>query len=399
MSLLLAIIYLSFIALGLPDSLMGSTWPEVHIRLTVPVENLSYLTLTISVCTIVSSFFSGKLLRALGTPWVTVLSVGLTALSLLGFAVAPNWISFYLCTIPLGLGAGCVDAALNAYVALNFKAHHMSFLHCFWGIGAFMGPLLISFFLGKNGDYRKGYLLMAGIQLVLTLILFFYLPTWLKKAEGEKRESLPGKKLVDASRGSIGWRDLIRFRRVLLCFFAYCAAESLAGIYGSVFLVGRGLSAADAARGTALFYFGITFGRFLSGFLTMRLSSPRMIRLGGGIMLIGLLALIFLPGGASRFGLAVFGLGCAPVYPSIIQLTPEHYGRERAQSMMGIQMGFAYIGSSLLPFCFGQSLRFVSSSAYPFVLLVLSLLMLFFFERRLPSLSGTPEKYVRNDGK
>lgn len=370
-SLLLAIIYISFISLGLPDSLLGSAWPIMHKDLQVPIAYAGIISMIISGGTIVSSLNSNRLIKKLGTGKVTALSVGMTAIALLGFSFSNSFILLCILAIPYGLGAGSVDAALNNYVAINFKAKHMSWLHCFWGIGATAGPYIMGFCLTNGFTWNTGYLTIGIIQIVLTGILIFSLPLWKINNSKAKEDN---EDITEIESPSL--KEILKIRGakpILIAFFCYCALESTAGLWGSSYLVmNHGISAETAAKWISLFYLGITFGRFLNGFLAMKLSDKTMIRIGQGIIAIGILSL-FLP--FKDIGLCIsfilIGLGCAPIYPCIIHSTPENFGKNLSQAIIGVQMASAYMGSTFMPPLFGLITEHITVKLFPFYLIAL----------------------------
>ena len=380
LSLLLAIIYMAFISLGLPDSLLGSAWPVMRLDFGAELSFAGVISMIIAGGTIVSSLLSERMTRKLGAALVTAISVGLTAAALFGFSLSPSLFWICLCAVPYGLGAGAIDAALNNYVALHYSSRHMSWLHCFWGVGASISPYIMSAALTRSGSWQAGYRAIGVIQIVLTALLFFSLPLWkTAKTDGAPEE--------DESRPLLGLRGALRISGVpliLIAFFAYCGAETTAGLWSASYLVGvRGLGAELAARFASLFYLGITFGRFLNGFVADRMGDRRMIRVGLGVMTLGV-ALILLPFGSdlpSLCGLVIFGLGCAPVYPSIIHSTPFNFGKENSQAIIGIQMASAYVGSTLMPPLFGLIAQHISLRLYPVFLAVMTALLLLMTER------------------
>lgn len=368
MTLLLVLIYISFISLGLPDSLLGSAWPSMYSGLNVPVSYAGAVSMLIAGGTIISSLFSAKIIRRLGTGKVTAISVLMTALSLLGFSISKNFIFLCIFSIPLGLGAGSVDAALNNFVALHYKARHMSWLHCFWGIGATIGPVIMSICLTRNGTWGTGYKTVGLIQFLLAVILFISLPLWGKV---EKREVQHG----DEKAGDLGFGELIKVKGAkfaFIAFFFYCSLESTCGLWGSSFMVlNRGISPDVAARWASLFYMGITFGRFVSGFLMIRISTSRMVQIGQGLIVFSII-LILLPVKDIVLGIGLFltGVGCAPIYPCMIHQTPEKFGSELSQSMIGIQMASAYVGTTFMPPLFGLLAQNISIALFPYFLLI-----------------------------
>ena len=387
-SLLLAIIYLSFISLGLPDSLIGSAWPIMHVDLGVSMSSAGIITIIISVGTIIASFFSNALTNKLGTGLVTAISVTFTALGLIGFSFAKAFWMLCVFAIPYGLGAGAVDAALNNYVALNYPARHLSWLHCMWGVGASISPYIMSFALTGGLGWGSGFRIVFYIQISLSAILFFTLPVWkkcVKKSSNFENsidriskngaiEQTEQKKVSTASVFGIKGIYL-----VFIAFFAYCAMEQTAGLWATSYLVNyKGIEATVAAKFASFFYIGITLGRGISGFFAEKLGDKRLIRFGTIIILIGIL-LVAIPTSVSwpsLVGLIVIGLGCAPVYPAIIHSTPDNFGKENSQAVIGVQMAFAYIGITAMPPLFGLIAEKINIGLYSAYLLVFALLML-----------------------
>ncbi len=374
-SLLLAVIYIAFISLGLPDSLLGSAWPVMYQQLGVPMSYAGIISMIIALGTVVSSLQSDRLNRALGTGKVTALSVATTALALFGFSISRKFYMLCLWAVPYGLGAGSVDAALNNYVALHYKSRHMSWLHCFWGLGATIGPYIMAYALTGGMGWNSGYRIISVMQIVLTAVLVLSLPLW-KKPAGAK-EAAGGR--------ALSLREVVAIpgaREVMLCFFCYCAVEQTAGLWASSYLNGyKGVDAETAARFAGLFYIGITAGRAVSGFATVKFSDAAMSRLGFGVIALGIAAMILpLGNGASLGGLILIGLGCAPIYPSIIHATPAHFGAERSQAVIGVQMASAYVGTCLMPPVFGLIAQHVTVALLPVYLLALLALMAFMHE-------------------
>lgn len=373
-TLLLSIIYIAFISLGLPDSLLGSAWPLMHGELGVSISYAGIISMIISGGTIVSSLLSYKLTKKLGTGFVTAISVLLTATALFGFSVSNSFVLLCILAVPYGLGAGAVDAALNNYVALHYASKHMSWLHCFWGVGASVGPYIMGYAIAAGQGWRSGYGIVSVIQLVLTVVLFISLPLWKKKnalnAENEDTEAV------------VGLKDAIKIKGVkpiLLAFFGYCAFETTAGLWASTFLAEhKGVDSHTAATFASLFYLGITFGRFVCGFIADRLGDKAMIRYGIAVMLFGVI-LIAIPINSSitaLIGLITAGIGCAPVYPSIIHSTPANFGKENSHAIVGIQMASAYLGSTLMPPVFGLIADNITPALYPFYLAFFAVLMI-----------------------
>ena len=370
--LLLPVIYLAFISLGLPDSLLGAAWPSMYPELGVPVSYMGVISMIIALGTIVSSLQSDRLTRHLGAGLVTALSVLMTALALLGFSLSRSFPALLLWAIPYGLGAGSVDAALNNYVALHYKSRHMSWLHCMWGVGASLGPYVMGYALTGGGAWNLGYRYIAVLQMVLTAILFLSLPLWKTQA---------GQDAAETSRPqALTLREIVRIpgtKAVMVTFFCYCALEQTAGLWASSYLVlRRGVSEQWAATFASLFFTGITIGRALSGFLTIKLNDRRMIRLGQAITAVGIAALLLPLGSyAALGGLVLIGLGCAPIYPCIIHATPENFGADRSQAIIGVQMASAYVGTCLMPPLFGLLATHITISLFPIYLLGILLMM------------------------
>ncbi len=377
-SLLLPIIYVAFISLGLPDSLLGSAWPSMYPQLGVPVSYAGIISMIISLGTIISSLNSDRLTRALGTGKVTAISVGMTAAALFGFSVSGQFWMLCLWAIPYGLGAGSVDAALNNYVALHYESRHMSWLHCMWGIGTMISPMVMGAALAGGMPWTSGYRYIALFQILLTAVLFVSLPLWQKRTVGTSgKEAAP----TALTFGQV--LHLPGAKEVMLCFFCYCALETTAGLWASSYLtLSRGVPAGTAASFASLFYIGITAGRAACGFLTLKFNDVQMIRMGQGILAMGVLALL-VPGPQvlALAGLVLVGLGCAPIYPSIIHSTPDHFGAERSQAVIGIQMASAYVGNLAMPPLFGLLANNITPALFPFYLLVLLLLMVFMHEQ------------------
>lgn len=376
-SLLLAVIYLAFIGLGLPDSLLGAAWPMIYPQFGVPVSSMGLISMIISAGTILSSLNSSRLTRALGAGKVTLLSTALTALALLGFGMSRSLWQLCFWAVPYGLGAGSVDAALNNYVALHYASRHMSWLHCMWGVGTIIGPSLMSAALTGGHGWSGGYLLTALVQGLIVAVLLLSLPLWGRPTSGNGSET---------ETAALSLREVLTIpgaKEVMLCFFGYCALESTAGLWAASYLtLARDIPAETAAGFAALFYLGITAGRAVSGWIAPHLGDDGMIRLGLWGIGLGLAALL-LPGPAavSLAGLVIIGLGCAPIYPSIIHSTPAHFGAHRSQAVIGVQMASAYVGSMAMPPLFGLMARQITPALFPFYLLVLLGLMAWMHHR------------------
>ena len=371
-SLLLALIYLAFISLGLPDSLLGSAWPVMQSELQVPLSFAGVISMIIAGGTIVSSLFATRVIRKLGTGRVTALSVGLTAVALFSFSLSHFPVSLCLWAVPYGLGAGAVDAALNNYAAIHFSSRHMSWLHAFWSVGVTISPNIMSFCLARNLGWAIGYRSVAILQIILTFVLFLSLPLW-KEQKSDNATVAPKALTIPQALKIPG----VPF--VLLAFFGFCALECTAGLWASSYLVEfRQVDVETAARFAALFYLGETVGRFLNGLVADRFGDLKMIRVGI-LTMIGGVVLVFLPLKTDLLalvGLVVVGLGAAPVYPCIIHSTPFRFGTENSQALVGIQMTSAYLGSTFMPPLFGLLAQHISIGLYPLYLGLFALLML-----------------------
>ena len=373
-SLLLALIYIAFISLGLPDSLLGSGWPVIHTDLDVPISFMGIISMTISGGTIVSSLLSDKLTGKLGTRIVTVISVFLTAFALFGFSFSTQFWMLIVFAVPYGLGAGAIDAALNNYVALHYSSKHMSWLHCFWGVGTIVSPFVMSYAL-TNSNWNNGYRIVGFIQLAIAILLLVTLPVWkVHNQSAEKKQQ---------SIGLIGALKIKGVPFLLIGFFAYCAAEATAMSWASTYFTEvKGISTEKAAQFAALFYIGITVGRFLSGFVTDKLGDKKMIIIGTCILSCGIIDLM-IPVSyplVSIIGFVVIGFGCAPIYPSIIHSTPNNFGAENSGAIIGIQMASAYVGSTFIPPLFGLLGNHIGFKILPVYLIVFVALLITMLE-------------------
>lgn len=447
--LFLALMYVTFISLGLPDSLLGASWPVMQPDLGVPYSYAGIASMVVAGGTIVASFFSGHLIQRLGTGTLTRVSVAMTAVALLGFSQTRSFAWLLMMAVPLGLGGGAVDAALNHFVATHYKAHHMNWLHCFWGVGAMAGPLIMAQFIADGDHWRRGYLAVSLIQGMLVAVLFASMPLWrrMEHASGTQAaanqpnqagpspkhggeaptpgasqagtapvQDAPGIQNVQDThdiqvvddvldtrdtqdtrgtretqttrdtqgahgRGS-GMADIVghlpRVWPLLLSFLLYTGIEATAGLWGSSFLVrARGFGVSEAASGVSLFYGSLTVGRIVAGFVSMKMSDARLIRLSLLIILAGAGALLIpWSHGLSLLGLAVVGLGCAPIYPAMLHQTPGRFGAELAPVLMGMQMAVAYTGSTFLPPAFGLVTAGQRLGLLPFVVLLYAAVML-----------------------
>ena len=378
LTVLLVIVYIAFISLGLPDAILGSAWTMIYEDLNVPISYAGLVTMIITGGTIVSSLFSGKMIKKFGTGKVTTFSVFLTAMALLGVYFAPSFIWICLLAIPLGLGAGAVDTALNNFVANHYEAKHMNWLHCFWGIGATSGPFIMSFYLLKENGWRSGYATIGIIQAILVVGLFLSLPLWRKFEDSNEEEK--------ESSTSINVGALLKLpgaKPTLIAFLCYCGIELTTGLWASSFLVfDSGLSSGVAAKWVSLYYLGITVGRFLAGLLSIKLNNKQMIRLGQLICLLGaVLLMIPFSNNFKLVGLILIGLGCAPIYPAMLHETPNKFGQDLSQHIMGIQMATAYVGSTIVPPLFGMLSKFSGFGILPGFLLIFIIVMLLSTER------------------
>ena len=370
--LLLVVIYISFISLGLPDSLLGSAWPIMYSELNVPISYAGIISMIIAVGTIISSLQSDRLTKKLGTGKVTAISVAMTATALFGFSISKSFMALCIWAIPYGLGAGSVDASLNNYVALNYESRHMSWLHCMWGVGATLGPYIMGYVLTKDMSWSSGYHIIGILQIALTLVLILSIPLWKKRSINDSGEDINEKVL------SI--KEIIKIsgaKEVMLCFFCYCALEQTASLWASSYLtIYKGISADTAASLASMFFIGITIGRFFSGFITMKLNDTQMIRIGSFLIGVGIIIML-LPFGtnASILGLIMIGLGCAPIYPCIIHSTPEHFGEDKSQAIIGVQMASAYVGTCIMPPIFGLIANYISVALFPVFLLAILIVM------------------------
>jgi fucose permease len=365
--LLILLIYLAFISLGLPDGLLGAAWPSMYQSLDVPLSFAGYVTMIVAGGTIISSLSSDRLSRRFSTQWILIVSVALTALAIFGFSFSSAYWQLCLWAIPYGLGAGAVDSSLNNYVSLHYKSRQMSWLHSFWGVGATLGPYIVSLCLGQSMGWYWGYRIVGFIQVGLVLILLASAPLW---KINEKAAVVSETEAKSAHLGFFRTWGLKGTAFVFLSFFAYCSLESTAGLWSaSYFVLNRGVSEERAASWASLFYFGIGGGRFLMGFFANRLGDRRAVRVGLGILLIGLIVLMIPYGEHTPLaGLLLIGLGCAPVYPSLIHETPTSFGKEHSQEVIGIEMATAYVGSTFMPPLFGVLARYVDILYFPYYL-------------------------------
>ncbi len=383
---------MAFISLGLPDSLLGTAWPLMQPEYGVSFDAAGIVSMFVAGGTIVSSLASGFVIKHLGTGKVTFISCFMTAVSLLGVSFSHSFIWLLFLAIPLGLGAGSVDAALNNYIALHYKAHHMSWLHCFWGVGATLGPIIMSQFIAGQNSWRNGYLTVSMIQFLLVIMLFFTLPLWKRMAKEfhhspeniNNYEDIDNKdNLNKIEEKSINPLKIRGVKFALASFMFYCGVESTMGLWGSSFLVGvRGLSPAAAAKAVSLFYAGITVGRFITGFITLKLNNITLIRTGQTTALVGtVLLLLPLPTIVTISSFVIVGIGCAPIFPCMIHETPIRFGKENSQSIIGYQMALAYTGATFLPPILGFIAARTTIRLYPFFILAYIIIMFSCSER------------------
>ncbi|HWR22338.1 MAG TPA: MFS transporter [Feifaniaceae bacterium] len=378
-SLLLVVIYIAFIGLGLPDSLLGAAWPVAHIDLGVPLPLAGIVSIVSAGGTVISSLLSERMIRRFGTGKVTAVSVLLTSAALMGMGFVREFWVVLLLAVPLGVGGGTVDAALNNFVALHYKATHMNWLHCFWGVGATAGPMIMSLYLSDNfwhGAYRTVSLALLGIACLIA----FSLPLWKRVGskdaaaqEGSHAEIVPRRELLKRPGAAF----------MCIAFFTYCGAEYAAGLWASTYFVNvKGVAPDTAASWASMFFFGITAGRLLSGFAAMKLSDRTLVRIGEAMALLGvLLMLLPLPDALSLAGLLLIGLGCAPIFPSLLDETPQLFGAQHSQGLMGLQLASAYAGGTLMSPLFGWISPVIGLAAWPWYLLAIFILMIFATER------------------
>lgn len=377
-SLLLPVIYLAFISLGLPDGLLGAAWPTIYTDFGVSVSYAGIITFIICLGTITSSLLSDRITHKFGTGMVTFFSVFLTAIAIFGFSLSKSFIFMCLWSIPYGLGAGGVDASLNNYVAVNYKSHHMSWLHCMWGLGATAGPYIMGYALSR-GSWPLGYRIVGIVQAVLTMILLLSLPMWKKGNEAD--EGIEIKESETKRNKPLKFREILAIpgaKEIFIMFFCYCAVEQTTGLWASSYLnMYLGVDTKTAAHFASLFFLGITVGRALNGFLTFKFGDKQLIRAGELLILVGGLLILFkisLP--AVFAGIIIVGLGCAPIYPSIIHSTPDHFGADNSQAIIGVQMASAYVGSLLMPPLFGFLGKQISMGLLPVYILIILVLMI-----------------------
>ncbi len=371
--ILILIIYAAFISLGLPDALLGSAWPVMQVEMNAPISYAGLVSLIISGGTIVSSLFSDKMTRKFSSGTITAFSVLLTAIGLFGFSVSNSFIMLCIFAIPYGFGAGAVDATLNNYAALHYKAKHMSWLHACWGIGAALGPYVMGAYLTNNMAWNYGYLTVAILQVILTVIIFASLPLWKKRDKASD----------ETEAKELSFKEALQIKGVkliLISFFCYIAVEATAGLWASSYLVSvHDIDENTAAFFASLFYLGITTGRILSGFIADKAGDKRLIRYGLAIVLLGAI-LIPINESLALAGILIVGFGCAPIYPAIIHSTPSNFGKENSGAIIGIQMACAYTGMIVAPPLFGLIAEYITITLYPYYLIVFAVLMIILIE-------------------
>ena len=364
--LLIIVIYIAFISLGLPDSMLGAAWPAMYQDLHVPVSYAGFISMTICFGTVVSSICYSRLSRRFHTETITILSVAATAAALLGFSFAPTFPCLIALALILGLGAGSVDAGLNNYVALHFKARAMNFLHASWGLGTLVGPFLLSYLFANGLGWRPGYRVLGTAQSCIVLLLIFSIPLWRRNRTDEESSGNGEESAMDAG-------VAIREKGVaaaLIGFFSYCAMENTAMLWSATFLVSaRGFSESQAAGSAGLLFWGMTAGRIVAGLISDKLGDSRMIRIGEILIAAAAALLIALPPDFCRAALFLLGLGFGPIYPAMIHQTPECFGAKASGAIIGLEMASAYVGSAFMPPLFGALGRATTMGILPFFVL------------------------------
>lgn len=392
-TLLLAVIYLAFISLGLPDSMLGSAWPSMFVDFDVPVSFAGIISAIIAFGTIISSLASDRITRWLGASKTTAISALITALSLLGFAFSSEFWMLCVIAVPYGLGAGSVDAALNNYVSIHFSSRHMNWLHCMWGLGAAIGPFIMGSVLTNGLSWSKGYVAVSVIQIVIAAILFISLPIW-KKPMADKNEASENV----AQSKPLSLKEVVSLKgakAAMITFFCYCALEVIVTLWASTYInLEKGIDAETAALWGSLYVLGITAGRAACGFISIKLNDTQLTRLGEGIMVLGLILMLLpLPNGFTLAGLITFGVGSAPIYPCIIHSTPARFGADKSQALIGVQMASAYTGTCLMPSIFGIFANHISVALFPAFIGALTVIMIVMFEiyNKLASIKAKQE--------
>jgi fucose permease len=359
---------MAFISLGLPDSLIGVSWPLIRAEYSLPLEYGGFLSLIITIGTISSSLLSGYLIERLKTGKVVVFSILLIVIALLGYALSESFIFLLLFSIPMGFGAGSIDTALNHYVAINYKPHHMNWLHSFWGIGATAGPAIMAYYLLDN-DWRDGIMTIAILQFIFLIIMTLSLPLW-KEKQKDKEESKQKPKKLRISKIHGVWF-------ALFIFLFNVALEVSVGVWGSSYLIlSKSILAGQAATIIALYYGGITFGRLLSGLASFKLSNKHLIFSGILLVFVGALGLIIFDKQVPMtISFVVLGIGLSPIFPSMIHDTPKNFGEEQAQYVIGYQIAFAYIGGAIFPPVLGLLFGRLSIELFPYMIFLMACLL------------------------
>lgn len=374
--LLIAVLYLSFISLGLPDSVLGSAWPTMFVEFNVPESYAGIVSAIIAFGTIISSLMSDRITKKLGASKTTVISILTTALALLGFGISNKFYMICIFAIPYGLGAGSVDAALNNYVSLHFESKHMNWLHCMWGIGAATGPIIMGMVLTNSMSWNSAYIIIGSIQAAICFLVFLSMPIWKKTVTKQQSEE---------KYDPIPLKHILKFKgvkAVMITFFCYCALEVVITLWASTYLnLQKGIPAETAATWGGLYLIGITAGRAVCGFISMKLNDTQLTRLGEGILFVGLVMLLLpLPNIYSLIALVILGVGSAPIYPCVIHATPARFGKDKSQAIIGVEMASAYTGTCLMPPLFGIIADYISISLFPVFLGILIIAMIVLFE-------------------
>ncbi len=395
-TLLLIVIYITFIGLGIPDSLFGAAWPAIYTEFSLPISLGSCITILISITTMTSSLMSARLITRFGTPRVTAVSTALTAIGLLGFSLSGRFVFLLISAIPMGFGAGAIDSGLNNYVALHYKANHMSFLHCFYGIGVTISPYLMSVALGGEGGWRGGYRITFFIQLFVTAVTLISLPLW-KKVGSRGMAGVGNLDEADIEFRTLKMSEMAKMpkvRAVWLLFLASTTIEFTTGVWGSTFLVNsRGMTAENAARIITFYYGGMALGRFISGILASRVSSWKIVKIGVCVLGAALILMFFPVGKISGAALFLVGLGNGPFYPNLTHLTPTNFGADISQSVMGSQMASACIGTIILTPLFGVLAQNIGTGFFPVYLVIMYCLMIVYLIR-MTSLLKKENRYA-----
>ena len=391
---MVAIIYLSFISLGLPDSLLGAAWPVMSEQFGSPLGYASIISVIIGAGTVTSSLMSDRLTKRFGAGAVTAVSTALTAAALFAFSFSTQFWMLALFAVPYGLGAGGVDAALNNYVAVHLQSRHMSWLHCMWGVGASVSPYIMSFALSGGLGWNGGYLIVAIIQSVITAALFISLPLWKKASSPVKSEEGEGQPPEIKERAkALSFVQVFKIRGAatcFMCFFCYCALEQTSMLWASSYMISHnGFTEEFAAMLASLFFIGITVGRGLNGFLTFKFSDRTLIRCGSELIAVGVILIAIPVDGLTIAGFVALGLGCAPVYPGIIHSTPALFGVENSQAVVGMEMAFAYIGGLASPL-FGVIAGALTPDILPIYVGIFLVLMIVMHEITIKKTSRPP---------